>query len=189
MGTELLGLTLSPGMFARQAVSLDLPLSAKWLLRCQNPWCARCQRKVNSHIPFLRTSLGTVHLLAHFQQTHRLIRSRACLWSRWSLLPPSPLLSSLSSVWIALDLTGLYLLRGYLITLKKRGEKTFTQYIIKTVTLCHLPTHVLITLQDNVPARVTTISASSERSSFLSQCPKGTVTLTLTLRRKTEIKW
>lgn len=59
VGTELLGITLSTGMFARRAVSLDFPLSAKWLLRCQNPWCAWCQRKVNSHIPCRRTSLGT----------------------------------------------------------------------------------------------------------------------------------
>lgn len=59
LGTELLGMTLSTGMFARRAVSLDFPLSAKSLLCCQNPQCAWCQRKVDSQIPCLRTSVGT----------------------------------------------------------------------------------------------------------------------------------
>lgn len=59
LGTELLGITLSTGMFVRHAVALDFPPSAKSSLCCQSPWCAWCQRKVNSHIPCLRSSPGT----------------------------------------------------------------------------------------------------------------------------------
>lgn len=73
--------------------------------------------------------LHSVCLLAPFQQTHHLIHSRACLQSWWLLLLPlpSPLIpfprAAFTEVLIALDLTGLYQCRGYLITLKRMGKK------------------------------------------------------------------
>ena len=80
--------------------------------------------------------------------------------------PTSPLIPELclDCSWLDLPVSAWRLLDHS----ENRCEKTFTQCIIKTVTLCHHPTQVLIILQDNVPASVTTISARSEWSSFLS---------------------
>lgn len=176
LGTELLGVTLSTGMFARRAVSLDFPFSAKRLLCRQNPWCSWCQRKVNSqHIACIGTGLGATltfsgsfpaDTLSHPQRGVSVV---AVATASTPVLSTHPWADS-TKVWVALDLTGQYQRGGYLMTLK-RGVNIFFSDAIKTVTLCHHHTQVLIMLLDNVPASVTAISATSEWSWFLSSSP------------------
>lgn len=140
LGIELLEMTLSMGMFARRAVSLDFPLSAKWLLCCQNLWCAWCQRKVNSHLPFLRSSLGTAlspssgsfpaDTSSRPQQGVSLVA--VAIASTPPLIPSPPL--SFTKVQVVLDwpVSAWRYFEG--------GTGTLAQYFIKTVTLCHHPT-------------------------------------------------
>lgn len=151
-----------------------------WIFHCQPSGCCVARTRgvpgvKGKWIPTYPAServwaLHSVCLLDQFQQTHRLTHSRACLWSRWSLLPfSSHPFADFTEVWLTLDSTSVD------VTLKRAWGETFAQYVIKTVALYHHPTPVLITLLDNVPVSVTTISASSEDSRFLG--PSDSVTV------------
>lgn len=136
LGTELLGMTLPTVMFALlgKAVSLDFTLTAKWLLCCQNPHCAWCQKKVNSHYTLPQNQSGdcTYSVCWKWASRHIVSSTAGHVSSRGGCcfhLFPSSLISfpqaTFTEVLNALDLAGLNQCWGYLITLKRRGKSIY----------------------------------------------------------------
>lgn len=123
LGTELLEMTLSTGMFLTRAGSLEFLLSAKQLPCCQKPWCDWCQKESEFPHTLSQTQSGCVFWL--ISSRHIVSSTAGRVFGRGSnFFQPFPLLSSPSSllVWTVLDSIGLYDCGGYWITLKKGGK-------------------------------------------------------------------
>lgn len=105
-------MTLSTRMFAKRAVSLDFPPSAKRLLRCQHPCSAMVSKESEFPHPLPQKQPGDCTQCVVWLTSSRHIVSstagRVCGRSGHGLHPSSHLCTDFTQIQMTLDSTGLH---------------------------------------------------------------------------------